>query len=107
MATPLFTTPPVVMFVGASADLADECARANPVVPVIRVGHAAAAVERMLVTRPLVVILDESVSEKDKLRVLECANDIRAQVVSASAALASELAVAVRTAMLAAERVRG
>jgi len=65
MATPLFTTPPVVMFVGSSADLADEAARANPVVPVIRVGHAAAAVERMVVTRPLVVVLDESVPEAD------------------------------------------
>jgi len=38
--------------------------------------------------------------------VLECAKDIRAQVVSASSALRSELAVAVRTAMLAAERIR-
>jgi hypothetical protein len=107
MATPLFTTPPVVMFIGSSAELADECARANPVVPVIRVGHAAAALERMLVTRPLVVILDESVPQADVLRVLECANDIRAQVVRASSALESELAVTVRTAMMAAERGRG
>ena len=107
MATPLFTTPPVVMFVGSSADLADECARANPAVPVIRVGHAAAAVERMVVTRPLVVVLDESVPQGDVLRVLEYAKDIQAQVVRASPALQSELAVTVRTALLAAERIRG
>jgi hypothetical protein len=106
MATPLFTAPPAIMFIGADADLANECAKANPVVPVLRVGHAAAGVERMLVTRPLVVIVDESVPASEVDRIAECARDIRAGVVRTSAAARSGLAEAVRDAIVTASQAR-
>jgi hypothetical protein len=106
MATPLFTAPPAIMFIGSDADLADECAKANPVVPVLRVGHAAAAVERMVVTRPLVVIVDESVPADEVARIAEYARDIRAEVVRASAAARSGLAEAVRDAIVTASTGR-
>jgi hypothetical protein len=107
METPLFTAPPAIMFIGADADLADECAKANPVVPVLRVGHAAAGVERMLVTRPLVVVVDDSVPPDEIARVVECARDIRASLVHASSATSEGLAAAVRDGIIAASRARG
>ncbi|HEY8089566.1 MAG TPA: hypothetical protein VIF09_17020 [Polyangiaceae bacterium] len=106
MATPVFTTVPCLMFVGSDADLADECGRAVPAMSLLRVGHAAGAVERMLVTRPLVVVVDESVPRAEIARLSEVARDIGAEVVQASNALRADLAVAVRTAILAAERNR-
>jgi len=107
MATPLFTAPPAIMFIGSDADLADECAKANPVVPVLRVGHAAAGVERMLVTRPLVVVVDDSVPPDEIARVVECSRDIRASLVHASSATREGLAAAVRDGIIAATRARG
>ena len=104
--TPVFTTPPTLMFVGSDPDLADVCARAMPAVSLLRVGHAAGAVQRMVVTRPLVVIFDESVTEKDATDMVECARDIRAGVVRASAAARGQLAEAISAAALDAERLR-
>jgi hypothetical protein len=104
MATPRFTTPPVILFIGSDESLADECALANPVVPVLRVDHPAAAVERMLVTRPIVVVIDESVSADDVTSITEHAQDIRAGVVHASAVQPGELTAAVRDAIIAATR---
>ena len=106
MATPLFTTPPAIMFIGSDAGLADECAKANPVVPVLRVGHAAAGVERMVVTRPLVVVVDESVPPAEVDRIAECAQDIRAGLVRATAAGRAGLADAVRQAIAGASLTR-
>ena len=104
--TPIFTTPPTLMFVGSDPDLADVCSRAMPAVSLLRVGHAAAAVQRMVVTRPLVVIFDGSVSETDATDIAECARDIRAGVVRASAAAHGQLAEAISAAALDAERRR-
>jgi hypothetical protein len=94
------------MLVGSDAELLDVCAQAVPGVPVLRVGHAAAAVERMLVMRPLVVVVAESVKKLEVERVVDCARDIRAEVVHASKDLASELVATVRSALLTAERNR-
>ena len=84
MATPIFQPVPCLMVVGSDDGLANEAARALPGITHLRVAHVAAAVERMLVTRPLVVIVDESVAGADFERVAECARDIRAEILRAS-----------------------
>lgn len=104
--TPIFTTPPTLMFVGSNPGLAEVCGRAMPAVSLLRVGHAAAAVQRMLVTRPLVVILDDSVSADDATAIAECARDIRAGFVRARPTSRGELAEAISAAALAAETAR-
>jgi len=104
--TPLFTTPPTVMFVGMDADLADVCGGAMPAVSLLRVGHPAGAVQRMLVTRPLVVIIDGSVSADQRQEISDCARDITAGFVDAAALTRNALAEAVTSAALDAEQRR-
>jgi hypothetical protein len=104
--TPLFTTPPTIMFVGSDADLADVCGKAMPAVSLLRLGHAAGAVQRMLVTRPLVVIVDASVSEAMGQDIAECAQDINAGFVRANAMSRNTLAAAISAAVLDAEQRR-
>jgi hypothetical protein len=94
------------MFVGQDDGLADECAKALPQLQVLRVKHAAGAVERMVVTRPLVVVVDDTVSDANAALVVDCANDIRAEVIRASASLRTGLAEQVRSAALRAESKR-
>lgn len=106
MSTPIFQPVPSLMFVGEEDDLADECARAMPQLNLLRVRHAAGAVERMVVTRPLVVVVDETVSQVNVAPVIECAKDVRAEVIRASAALRATLAEEVRSAALLAESKR-
>lgn len=104
--TPLFTTPPTVMFVGMDPDLADACGSAMPAVSLLRVGHPAGAVQRMLVTRPLVVIVDGSVPAEHRQDIADCARDITAGFVDASRLSRNEVAEAVTTAALDAEQRR-
>ena len=104
--TPLFTTPPTIMFVGADADLADVCSNAMPAVSLLRLGHAAGAVQRMLVTRPLVVIIDGSVSEAQGQDIADCTRDINAGFVRAAGISRNELTEAITTAVLDAEQRR-
>jgi hypothetical protein len=106
MATPIFQPVPCVMVVGSDDVLADEVARALPGISHLRVAHGAGAVERMLVTRPLVVILDESIVGADFERVAECARDIRAEILRASIPLRANLEPSLRSAVLGAERAR-
>jgi hypothetical protein len=58
---------PCLMVVGLSDDLADAIADQMDPIPVIRVGHLAAASERILTTRPLVVVVGELGAAKDDL----------------------------------------
>jgi hypothetical protein len=106
MATPLFSPAPSLMVVGPDGDLLAACTEAVAGLQVLRVVHAAAAVERMLVTRPLVVVLDESLSKSDVEQVVECARDIRAEVVVATKERGPTLAQRLRSAALAAEQRR-
>lgn len=106
MSTPIFQPVPSLMFVGEEDDLADQCAAAMPQLQLLRVKHAAGAVERMVVTRPLVVVVDEAVSEANVALVVECAKDIRAEVIRASVALRATLGEEVRSAALLAESKR-
>jgi hypothetical protein len=104
--TPLFTTPPTIMFVGSDADLADLCSKAMPAVSLLRLGHAAGAVQRMTVTRPLVVIIDGSVSEAHAQDISDCARDINAGFVKAGTVSPNALTEAITTAVLDAEQRR-
>jgi hypothetical protein len=104
--TPLFTTPPTILFVGSDADLADVCGKAMPAVSLLRLGNAAGAVQRMLVTRPLVVILDDSVPDAHAQDIADCARDIRAGFVKAEPASRNALAQAITSAALEAEERR-
>jgi hypothetical protein len=106
MATPIFQPVPSLMVVGSDDELADEAARALPEMLHLRVAHGAAAVERMLVTRPLVVIVDASVASVDFERVAECARDIRAEILRTSIPLRANLETSLRSAVLRAERAR-
>jgi hypothetical protein len=106
MATPIFQPVPSVMFVGSDDEFALECARALPDLSHLRVGHAAGAVERMPVTRPLVVIVDESVTGAGLEQVMECARDIRAEILRVSSGLRENLGPMLRAAVLTAEKSR-
>jgi hypothetical protein len=106
MSTPIFVPVASVMFVGEGTDAADDCEVAMRHVSILRVKHAAGAIERMLVTRPLVVVLDEDVAQADAAQVLECASDIRAEVLRASAEGRPALIAEIRAAALLAERKR-
>jgi hypothetical protein len=106
VSTPLFTTPPTVMFVGSDPDVADACARAMPAVALLRVGNALGAVQRMLITRPLVVIVDGAVPLDLAHDIADCARDIRAGFVRAAGLSRAQVTEAVTTAALDAERRR-
>ena len=84
------------MFVGSDPAIRDLCAKGLPGLHLLR----------MLVTRPLAIVVDESLHTTDLERVVECARDIRAEVVHSSKRAGSELVTAVQSAVLAAERNR-
>jgi hypothetical protein len=104
--TPIFQPVPSLMLVGVDGDLADECSRAFPEFLVLRVGHAAAAVERMLVTRPLVVVLGDVAPAEDAELVVACARDICAEVLPASTLPAEGRVAFIRASALMAEQNR-
>jgi hypothetical protein len=104
--TPIFTTPPTILFVGQDADLADVCGAAMPAVSLLRVGHPAGAVQRMLVTRPLVVIVDDAVNADQRQDIADCARDIAAGFVDAAGMTKEQLTEAITTAALGAEERR-
>lgn len=105
--TPLFFPAASIMLVGCEADLAADLARAFPALLVLNVAHASAAVERMLVTRPLVVVVSDDLtrSKEDRL-VIECARDIRAEVLRLAIVPRAELHPSIRASILVAERSR-
>jgi hypothetical protein len=105
--TPLFYPAASIMLVGCEVDLAADLARTFPELLVLNVAHASAAVERMLITRPLVVIVSVEITRsiEDKI-VVECTRDIRAEVVRLSSCAPEELHASIRAALLVAERNR-
>jgi hypothetical protein len=105
--TPLFYPAASIMLVGCEPDLAAACLSAFPELLVLSVAHAPAAVERMLVTRPLVVVVSDDLtrSKEDRL-VIECARDIRAEVVRLAIVARADLHPSIRASILIAERNR-
>jgi hypothetical protein len=106
MSTPIFQPVPSLMFVGEVGSLADECERQMPHLSVLRVKHAAAAVERMVVTRPLVVVVEDAVPEAELDEVIACAHDVTAEVVRAFPESVVAAVERIRDAALRAERRR-
>jgi hypothetical protein len=106
MSTPLFQPVPSVMFVGEDDSLADDCALGLPHLAVLRVKHAAGAVERMTVTRPLVVVVDDTVADGDVEELAACAHDVGAEVLRAHATQRAGALEAIRSAALRAESKR-
>jgi hypothetical protein len=105
--TPIFRPAPCLMFVACDAGVSEACAAILPGLPQLRVTHAAAAVERMLVTRPLVIVVEESLAGSHLARVVECARDIRAEVVVLPAFPGPDAVAQVASAVQTAERNRG
>jgi hypothetical protein len=104
--TPIFQPAPSVMFVGEGGDLFDSCAAAVPYLSILRVKHAMAALERMMVTRPLVVVVNDEVSAADLGAIMECATNIGAEVMLPCPELRVTPAAHIGAAALAAERKR-
>ncbi len=73
---------PSAMAVGLEDSLADACAGHLSPVPLMRVGHVVAACERMLVTRPQVIIAMTNAPKIETLR--ERVQDIRAELAELS-----------------------
>jgi hypothetical protein len=106
MSTPLFAPVASLMFVGPDSELRQSCSKSFPGVQQTSVGHAAAALVRMLVLRPLAVVVDESLSADDIEQIVERARDIRAEVVRGTRAHASDFVGMVQKALRKAERSR-
>jgi hypothetical protein len=79
--TPQFQPVPSVMVVGLDEPRAAICARVVAPLPVLRVAHAQAAFERMLVTWPLVLVLRETAAADEVTRLREGARQIGAEIV--------------------------
>ena len=105
--TPTFTTAPCLMFVGSRAEVAEACAQAAQGVPFLRVASAAAAVQRMLVTRPLVIVVDDTIRGREVERINDCASGVGSELVQASATGMAGLEAAVQSALVAAQNKRG
>ncbi len=95
------------MLVALTPQVARECIRMVEPMGVLQVRHAHAACERMLATRPLVVIVGEELPPKELEDVRAVARDIGAQVVLlAEHPEAEERRGAVQAAILAAGQRR-
>ncbi len=87
-ATRKFDVAPCVMLVALAEAEAEVCARvlkpltAGRSVAVMRVAHIRAACERMLVTRPLVVVFAETLGTDDRKLLGERAEDISSEIVT-------------------------
>ena len=87
-ATTPFSKFPTYMFVGLSpADAARAGERVRPI-PVIKVAHVSAALERMLVTRPTVIVFPQDLPNAAAL--FASARDIGAELVRVDAELSDD-----------------
>lgn len=101
--TPVFNPLPTVMLVGLADDLAEACAKAADPVTTLRVAHAAAAMQRMVSTLPLVILIGASVSAKDEAALRQQAEAVGSLVRSereyAGEALAEQVFTALKIAV--------
>ena len=78
-ATTPFSKFPTYMFVGLSPEDAARAGERVRPIPVIKVAHVSAALERMLVTRPTVIVFPQSLP--DAASLFASARDIGAELV--------------------------
>jgi hypothetical protein len=110
--TPLFQVAPSVMLVAIDDERAAVCARAAEPARALRVGHAHAAVQRMVTHMPLVIIIGSAVPEHEAESVRHQAEAIGARVLKEGElkqgdALAAQLEAAVRAAFHARSTTQG
>src|SRR5579863_5358206 len=79
--TPHFYVLPAAMLVGVSRDLEVEVTAALSPLKILRVGHVAGACERMVATRPLVVVLEARPKDSELEALRATVLDISAQIV--------------------------
>ena len=79
--TPLFNPAPSAMLVAVGETLAQECVRALEPIKTLRVGHGQAALQRMLSTHPLVVVVGASVDDGDAGAIRQHAGTFGAHVI--------------------------
>jgi vacuolar-type H+-ATPase subunit B/Vma2 len=91
--TPAFVPVPTVLVVGGDAVLEQWCALTAPALRVVRAAHARAAIERIAVTRPMVVVVAGDVAATDAERVREIASAAGAEVVERAGKGPAELEV--------------
>lgn len=72
---------PSVMMVGVVPELSEACKHKMVPIPVMRVGHLAAAAERIVVTRPLIAVVAESVPMSSIATFRELAAGVGCEVV--------------------------
>lgn len=82
--TPVMQPVSAVMLVGLGDVLARVCEAATAPIACMRVGHVAAALERMLVVRPLLLVVDAG-SDDELGELRERARDVGSVVVEVSA----------------------
>jgi hypothetical protein len=70
------------LLVGIDPEIAAACERFVDPYPVLRVGHAAAAVERICVVHPKVVVIPSSLREQEAREVREVAAIVGAEVIT-------------------------
>jgi len=76
-----FTPIPCAMLVAVPAEHVDECVTLLAPLRALKVGHVRAACERMLTTRPLVVVVGGSPLEEEMDTLREIADSISSQIV--------------------------
>lgn len=105
--TARFRPPRVALGVGCAQDLVEKCSTLLGI-PVLKVGHANAACERMLTTRPLVVIAGKGLSTDDMTALRGRALDTGAQLVALDEVRDDgQLAMSLKSALRAALITRG
>jgi hypothetical protein len=75
-----YTVKPNAMLVGLADSEAELCKKLMPI-DLTRVGHTRAALERMLVTRPLVVVARDTIASDEQSALRERAEDIGAELI--------------------------
>ena len=105
-ATRKFSFDPSAMLLGLAEREADLCSHIVYPLAVMRVGHVTAAVERMLVTRPQLIVHTMNLRDTEIALLRERAQDVGAQLVGIVEGIAeADLAPLLLTAMRA-ERER-
>jgi len=80
--TPLVLHAATVMTVGVDEDVADACEEAVEPLPVVRVAHLAAATERVLTLRPVLVVVPARRMADASPDLVERADAVGARIVS-------------------------
>ncbi len=105
-ATPIFSALPSVMFVGLSDALAEACSPGCDPVLILKVAHPAAALQRMVATHPLLLILGKSVNKANEDAIRQHATAIGSEILLETDLMMDELDAQLRVTVRQAMRAR-